>query len=268
MISKMYRVSTVLGSALGLLLLLWLEWRAAPVSSLFVSKSFKHSLSPSIEHAFNSPSCSFGTLPGWWDSKAELGSRWRLLDPHCQLHNYISDYTKHSADINSSSRSPLPQIGMLFLGDSVDSFMLEDFCKLAHGTWRQDGLQVDVNAKPAHSYYAINWCECEHLVLAQFFILSVARDGSYFLNHNMSWQSRIAHVKDVWHSKLKLPPPQLVILHCALWDLARIAHTGVYPMLKNVNELPSEFLQEWMANLTSLVQFARSTFGQVGMVGT
>lgn len=62
--------------------------------------------------------------------------------------------------------------------------------------------------------------------------------------------------------QLNLPTPQVIVLHCSLWDLSRIWQSGDFLVPKSATELPAHTLHDWMANFTSLVQFAQLTFGR------
>ena len=92
--------------------------------------------------------CPYGSLPGTWVGDAPTGAKWQLLDPHCQLKNWIQAYAAAAAvaapseaggDTSSSSSSGssaevLPTVNVLLLSDSVDRYIVQHVCDYLHGT--------------------------------------------------------------------------------------------------------------------------------------
>lgn len=107
--------------------------------------------------------CRFGSLPGWWDSSRGRGSRWRVMDSHCQLDELYQQYV--FAGKNPLDLEQLPSRRLLFIGDSLDALVTEDFCQGANGIYRHNNQTM-----PAHSHshaYKLNWCVAGPLILGQ-----------------------------------------------------------------------------------------------------
>jgi hypothetical protein len=82
--------------------------------------------------------CAYGTLPGTWVSDAPAGARWQLLDPACQLTNWLAVYAAAAAGSSDSSGSgtasaALPYVNILLLSDSVDRYIVQHVCEHLHG---------------------------------------------------------------------------------------------------------------------------------------
>jgi len=199
--------------------------------------------------------CSYGTLPGTWLEDAEPGSKWHLLDPDCQMDNYLQAYI-------NGSRVAEPPTGILFLADSVDRYLVSDWCSEVGGEWvRHEG-----DGSSYQDRYGLNLCKGSpsHVNLAQYFVLGVspAPPFCFGLHHSFRERTAAAHkdyVRQFGHE------PGLVVLGANLWDIGRIQLVRDVVMSKHPH-IPLPVLHQWMANLTQWAQLTRDTFPEGTMI--
>jgi hypothetical protein len=91
--------------------------------------------------------CPYGALPGTWVSGAPTGAKWQLLDPDCQLKNWLAVYAAAAAaaggdstaaaaaaaDNSDAEQELLPSVNMLLLSDSVDRYIVQHVCDYLRG---------------------------------------------------------------------------------------------------------------------------------------
>lgn len=115
----------------------------------------------------SSTKCPYGSLPGTWvAAAAAAGAHWQVLDPDCQLTNWLEVYTDAAAaaamddssrssssssdDSTNAQDSPQP-VRILLLSDSVDRYIIQHVCDHIGGTKQTHSMQPTPAAEAAEA---------------------------------------------------------------------------------------------------------------------
>jgi hypothetical protein len=199
--------------------------------------------------------CQYGTAPGSWDSSSAEGSRWQLLGTQCQLHNLLQQRS------HPETSQPLK---VLALSDSVDRYLMQFTCSHLNGTYTAS-LPPPDQPQLNKTAYLLHRCLDPRipLKLASTYIPGVHPDGPYHKDIAQNYKSRMEFAKEHWEAYAG-GPPDVVIVAANLWDIARMY--GYERDLLLANELSTSTMQQWRANFTAVVQYAKRTFPEVRLL--
>jgi hypothetical protein len=189
-------------------------------------------------------SCPYGELPGSFFSLSNesiAGERYQILDSECQLENKLLKVPD------------LPQLSVLFLGDSVDWFIMETAC-LTH-------IKGETPIQRIDRFHSFNYCVPpkgeKGVKLGQMYLPGVHPTGPYFLmEQKPNTLERIPLAISEFKKKQHVSRIDCIVLSSNLWDLARLCKVENNTSCQGLF-LDKEFIEGWMQNLTRVIEAVR-----------
>ena len=192
-----------------------------------------------------SKSCAFGELPGSFLSLSDAsiaGERYKVLGDECQLENKLLVVPN------------IEQLSILFLGDSVDWFIMETAC-LIH-------IEGETPIQRIDRFHSFNYCvppQGKGIKLGQMYLPGVHPTGPYFLmEQKPNTLERILLAISEFKKKLLVTAIDAVVISSNLWDLARLCKVENHTSCQGTF-LDEEFMQGWMRNFTLVIKAVRDS---------
>ena len=148
--------------------------------------------------------CDFLDLPGIWEfGDADEKPTYQTLDPCCQLQSIVNEVLSSPEEPVSAQAT---HSGILFLGDSVDRFMLDVVCS------NEMLLRSAASPHDIDSYWA---CQRGRFSFHVQAMAGVHPTGPYHLGVNGVPKDRLIHVRMNLELTLLANSPTMVIPMCA-----------------------------------------------------
>lgn len=187
--------------------------------------------------------CPFGELPGSFVSlsnESVAGNRYQVHDSDCQLENKLL-------------LVPSMELSVLFLGDSIDWFIMETAC-LMH-------IKGETPIQRIDRFHSFNYCvpplKTKGVKLGQMYIPGVHPSGPYFLmEQKPDTLERITLAISEFKKKLHVTSIDAIVISSNLWDLARLCKVENHTSCQGPF-LEQDFIKGWMRNFTRVIKAVR-----------
>ena len=188
--------------------------------------------------------CEYGTEPGYWDLNKKPGSRYELANDSCAYQNYLAQETFEKSHLR-----------ILFLSDSLDTFILKSVCLHQINLNFRWNLTVRENLDQKR-HQSLNYCEIGNLQLGMYYVPGVNPIGPYHMYVQGNAIERTNFAKEQFWEIFHTIPDTIIIASC-YWDMIALN--------MQQKHFTKQIVFDYAKNLNNWIRHIRSAFNSTNL---